>query len=100
VAILPDEALDMGEIEGLMAEVVKQIGKAPGRVRYTMNTFVISVGGYVKPLLKQAKAVAKQIGVVEVDVGETACTVPVATAYIEKMIAAGKWGKKKKTLRC
>jgi 3-methyladenine DNA glycosylase AlkD len=100
VAILPDEALDLGEIEGLMAEVVKGIGKAPNRVKYTMNVFVISVGGYVKPLLKQAKAVAKQLGVVTVDVGETACTVPVATAYIEKMIAAGKWGKKRKTLRC
>jgi 3-methyladenine DNA glycosylase AlkD len=100
VAILPDEALDLGEIEGLMAEVVKGIGKAPNRVRYTMNTFVISVGGYVKPLLKQAKAVAKQLGAVNVDVGETACNVPVATAYIEKMIAAGKWGKKRKTMRC
>jgi 3-methyladenine DNA glycosylase AlkD len=100
VAILPDEALDMGEIEGLMADAVMGIGKAPNRVRYTMNVFVISVGGYVKPLLKQAKAVAKQLGVVTVDVGETACTVPVATAYIEKMIAAGKWGKKRKTLRC
>jgi hypothetical protein len=54
----------------------------------------------VKPLLKQAKAIAKQIGTVNVDVGETACTVPVATAYIEKMIVAGKWGKKKKTIRC
>jgi 3-methyladenine DNA glycosylase AlkD len=100
VALVPDEALDMGEIEGLMAEVVKQIGKAPNRVKYTMNTFVISVGGYVKPLLKQAKAAAKQLGVVTVDVGETACTVPVAAGYIEKMIAAGKWGKKRKTLRC
>jgi hypothetical protein len=100
VAILPDEALDLREIEGLMAEVVKGIGKAPNRVKYTMNTFVISVGGYVKPLLKQAKAVAKQLGVVTVDVGETACTVPVATGYIEKMVAGGKWGVKRKTIRC
>jgi 3-methyladenine DNA glycosylase AlkD len=100
VAIVPDEELDLGEIEELMVEVVKQIGKAPNRVKYTMNSFVISVGGYVKPLLKQAKAIAKQLGTVNVDVGETACTVPLATAYIEKMIAAGKWGKKRKTIRC
>ena len=33
-----------------MTDVVKGIGKAPNRVKYTMNTFVISVGGYVKPL--------------------------------------------------
>ena len=100
VAIVPDEELDLREIEELMVEVVKQIGKAPNRVKYTMNSFVISVGGYVKPLLKQAKAIAKQLGTVNVDVGETACTVPLATAYIEKMIAAGKWGKKRKTIRC
>jgi hypothetical protein len=31
--------------------------------------------------------------------GDTACEVPLATAYIEKMEAAGKAGKKK-TIRC
>jgi hypothetical protein len=62
--------------------------------------FVISVGGYVKPLLKQAKAAARQIGTVSVDMGDTACKVPLATAYIEKMEAAGRIGKKRKTMRC
>jgi hypothetical protein len=32
--------------------------------------------------------------------GETACAVPLATAYIEKMEKAGKLGVKKKTIRC
>jgi 3-methyladenine DNA glycosylase AlkD len=100
VAVLADEALDLAEIEGLMAEVARQIGKAPNRVRYTMNTFVISVGGYVKPLTKKAKAVAREIGEVSVEMVETACKVPLATEYIEKMEAAGKLGKKRKTLRC
>jgi hypothetical protein len=61
---------------------------------------VISVGSYVKPLSKQAKAAARQIGEVSVDVGETACNVPLATAYIEKIEAAGRAGKKRKTIRC
>jgi 3-methyladenine DNA glycosylase AlkD len=100
VAIQPDDRLDFAEIESLFATVVKQIGKAPNRVRYTMNTFVISVGGYVKPLLKQAKAIARQIGAVKVEVGETACKVPLATEYIEKIEAAGRVGKKRKTMRC
>lgn len=100
VATRPDEALDLAEIEGLLGTVVKGIGNASNRVRYTMNGFVIAVGSYVKPLLKQAKAAARQIGQVSVDVGETACKVPLATAYIDKIEAAGRIGKKRKTLRC
>ena len=100
VAMKPDAELDLVEIQGLLDIAVKQIAKAPNRVRYTMNTFVICVGGYVKPLLKQAKAVARQLGAVSVNVGETACKVPVALAYIEKIEAAGRLGKKRKTLRC
>ena len=65
-----------------------------------MNSFVVSVGCYVKPLLKQAKTTAKQIGTVTVDMGETACKVPLATAYIEKAEKMGRVGKKRKTMRC
>lgn len=100
VATKPDEALDFAEIEGLLGTVVKGISGAANRVRYTMNGFVISVGTYVKPLLKQAKAAAKQIGAVSVDVGDTACNVPLATAYIEKAEASGRVGQKRKTIRC
>jgi len=100
VATKPDEALDFAEIENLLGIVVKEIKSAQNRERYTMNGFVIAVGAYVKPLLKQAKGAARQIGAVSVDVGETACSVPVATAYIEKIEAAGRVGKKRKTIRC
>lgn len=100
VSLKPDSELDMAEIEGLLDTVVKSIKSAPNRVRYTMNTFVICVGGYVKPLSKRARTVAKEIGVVHVEMGETSCEVPQATAYIEKMEKAGKLGVKKKTIRC
>jgi len=95
-----DEGLDLAEIERLLGVVVKEVGSAQSRVRYTMNGFVIAVGSYVKPLLKKAKAAAKQIGDVSVDVGETACEVPVAAEYIEKMEVMGQVGKKRKTIRC
>ena len=65
-----------------------------------MNGFVISVGAYVKPLLKQAKRVAKTIGTVSVDMGDTACKVPLATEYIEKIEKMGRIGKKRKTIKC
>jgi 3-methyladenine DNA glycosylase AlkD len=100
VGTKPDDALDLAEIEGLLGTIVKGIKGAQNRVRYTMNGFIIAVGSYVKPLSKQAKATARQIGVVSVDVGETACNVPLATAYIEKMEAAGRAGQKRKTIRC
>ena len=95
-----DAALDLAEIEKLLDRIAKEIHFAQNRVRYTMNGFVISVGSYVKPLFKKAKAVAAQIGDVSVDMGETSCQVPLATAYIAKIEKAGRLGKKRKTLRC
>jgi hypothetical protein len=100
VSLLPDEALDLEGIQILLDTAVKQAHAAPNRVRYTMNSFVISVGSYVRPLLKQAKAAARQIGTVKVDMGETACKVPLATEYIEKIEAMGRVGQKRKTIRC
>lgn len=100
VATKADAELDLREIEQLLGTVVKEIGKAQNRVRYTMNHFVISVGGYVKPLSKKAKAAAQKIGDVSVDMGGTACQVPSASAYIAKMEARGKLGQKRKTMRC
>ncbi|MGC1486133.1 MAG: DNA alkylation repair protein [Candidatus Acidiferrum sp.] len=100
LATKPDDTLNLAEIEDLLSVVVKGIQGAQNRVRHTMNGFVISVGTYVKPLLKQAKATARQIGAVSVDMGDTACNVPLATAYIEKIEAAGRVGQKRKTIRC
>ena len=100
VATQPDLALDQAEIQRLLDRVVKEIGKVPNRTRYCMNNFVIAVGGYVAPMLKQAKAAARAIGTVTVDMGETACTVPDATAYIAKIELMGRVGKKRKTMRC
>jgi 3-methyladenine DNA glycosylase AlkD len=100
VTTTPDEKLDRAEIEGLLGDVVERIHGAQNRERHTMNNFVIAVGSYVAPLSKQAKAAVRKIGIVSVDMGDTACQVPLATAYIEKVEAAGKAGKKRKTIRC
>jgi 3-methyladenine DNA glycosylase AlkD len=100
LATREDGALDLVEIEKLLGTVMKQIHRAKNRARYAMNGFVIAVGSYVKPLLAEAKAAARKIDVVNVDVGDTACKVPVASDYIAKMEAAGRIGKKKKTIRC
>lgn len=100
VATKPDAELDLKEIENLLSTVVKGIGRAENRARYTMNGFVIAVGTYVKPLFEQALAAAQAIGTVTVDMGDTACEVRLASAEIKKAEAAGKAGKKRKTIRC
>lgn len=100
VATQSDSALDLAEVEGLLNRVVKEIASAPNRARYCMNNFVIAVGTYVAPLLDKAKAAARRLGIVHVDVGDTACKVSRALAAIEKAEAKGGIGKKRKTIRC
>ncbi len=100
LAMSPDEELDHAEIESLLKQVESTIQQAPNRVRYTMNNFVISVGSYVPKLLKKAQETAKAIGKVDVNVGNTACKVPLATEYIAKIVSMGCVGKKRKTMKC
>jgi 3-methyladenine DNA glycosylase AlkD len=100
VGIKPDEELDLDELVVLLDRVQKGIHKAPNRVRYTMNGFMIAVGSFVPTLSPKAKAVAKAIGVVEVDMGGTSCQVPDAVTYIEKVEKSGRAGRKRKSARC
>jgi DNA alkylation repair enzyme len=100
IAMKPDNELDIALIKKLLQRIVKEIHSAPNRVRYTMNGFVIGVGGYIKELTKEAMETSKKIGDVYVDMRGTACKVPSAPDYIKKMEAKGYIGKKKKTVKC
>jgi hypothetical protein len=100
VTTIPDDQLDLSEVEGLLNRIVRDIHGAKNHAKSRMNGFVISVGSYVMPLHAKAIAAAKKIGVVDVDVGDTACEVPSAAAYIAKVEAAGKLGQKRKSIRC
>lgn len=100
VAIKDDAELDLTELKKLLQRVQKTIHTAPNNVRYVMNTFVISVGVYVKPLTELALQTATKIGPVTVDMGNTACKVPLATEYIQKVQKRGTIGKKRKTAKC
>jgi 3-methyladenine DNA glycosylase AlkD len=100
VATTADDELDLAEIKALLKRVEQEIDAAPNRVRYTMNGFVIAVGSYVKPLIKQAKATAKKLGKVSVDMHGTSCKVPLALDTITKIEGMGRAGKKRKTIRC
>ena len=99
-AVNEDAVLDVKKYAQLLDVVGKEVHKAQNRVRYTMNGFVIAIGTYIPELTKKAQEVADKIGKVSVDVGGTACKVPLATDYIQKVIDKGRVGKKRKTARC
>jgi hypothetical protein len=65
-----------------------------------MNGFVIAVGCYVQALTELARKTAQRIGEVSVDMGDTACKVPFAPEYIQKVQDRGTIGKKRKTSKC
>lgn len=100
VSLKPDSELDLPVLKKLLARVEKNVHKEQNRVRYTMNNFVIAVGSYVTALNAEAKKVAAKIGEVSVDMGGTACKVPLATEYIAKVESMGRVGKKRKMARC
>jgi len=58
------------------------------------------VGGGVPDRTEIALKVADEIGKVSVDVGGTACKVPFAPQYIDKIKQKGQIGKKRKSARC
>ncbi|MEH7075823.1 DNA alkylation repair protein [Neobacillus drentensis] len=100
LSITPDEQLDIEEIRGLLHQIETTIHAERNRVKYVMNGFVISTGAYVKELHNEAVEVADTIGKVHVNVGQTACKVPIATDYIKKIELRNKIGVKRKTCIC
>jgi 3-methyladenine DNA glycosylase AlkD len=100
LALKPDDELDLDEIADLLERIETGVHSAPNRAKYTMVMFVISVGTYVTPLADKALATAEAIGHVDVDMGDTDCKMPDATAYIGKVVSMGRQGKKRKTVMC
>ena len=78
VAITPDADLDLPRLRQLVERVGKTILGQSGDVRYAMNGFLIAAGTHVAPLTDLALREADAIGPQKVDMGETACKVPLA----------------------
>ena len=98
--VVPDEKLPVKQLGLLLTRVVKTLKASPDRVRYGMNSFVICCGTYVAPLGDKAIDVARKIGAVEVDMGQTDCQVPDAESYILKSRKGLPVAPKRKTTRC
>jgi len=95
-----NEELDVETYSKLLDRIENNIHSAQGRVKYTMNGFVIAVGTYIAELTEKSKEIAAKIGKVSVNMGGTACKVPLAKDYIVKVETKGIVGKKRKTARC
>lgn len=54
------------------------------RVKYSMNAALIGIGSYV--MEKEAVAIAKRLGEIDVDHGDTSCQTPSAAGYIRKSV--------------
>lgn len=91
-----DEDLNIKEYSRLLDIAEKEIHNGQNRVRFAMNGFVISIGSYIKELTDKSLAVADKIGIVKVTLGTTACKVPLAKDYIQKIIDKDRVGKKTK----
>ncbi|MBN8691338.1 MAG: DNA alkylation repair protein [Armatimonadetes bacterium] len=100
VGVKPDSELDIEHLRKLLIRVQETLHDQPDRVRYKMNNFVICVGCGVAELCPEAIKVGQALGKVKVNMGNTACKVPSAPEYIEKVVNMNRLGKKRKTARC
>ncbi len=90
----PDE-VPIDVVEDGLEKIESQIHDVPNRARHAMNNALIAVGVFREDYRDRAFQVAKTIGKVDVDHGETGCKTPDATAYIKKSVA-----RNRKRLRC
>ncbi len=87
------EDISVALLDACLDRIEKQIHNQPNRVRYAMNNALIAIGTYNATYHDRAIAVAKRIGPVEVDHGETNCKTPDAVTYIPKSYA---WKERKR----
>jgi 3-methyladenine DNA glycosylase AlkD len=85
-----DSSLPDSYFESYLDIIQRDIHTRKNRVRYAMNGALIAIGMRNDLLEARAMEVAKAIGMVEVDHGETNCKTPFAPEYIQKARARKK----------
>ena len=72
------------EFDVYLARIERDIHTAKNRTKEAMNATLIAIGIRSEGMATKATAVAKRIGKVEIEHGETSCKTPDAVAYIAK----------------
>ena len=78
------DAFDDVTLRSFLDTIESDIHERKNRVRYAMNGALIAIGLRSPDFEKRALAVARSIGKVNVDHGETGCKTPDAASYIAK----------------
>ena len=100
LGVRADSAFDRDKLCGMLEQVERSIHTQPDRTRYAMNDFVIALGVSHLPLHAEAVRAAERIGSVQVDMGRTSCSIPLATDYIQRAADKGRLGFKRRSVRC
>lgn len=82
---LNNAALPDSFFEPYLERIEREIHTAKNRVRYAMNMVVIALGVRSDALREKAEGVARRVGKVHVDHGETNCKTPDALGYMAKI---------------
>lgn len=83
---LNDQTLPDDYFESYLKIIETEIHNRKNRVRHEMNGALIAIGMRNPKMEKRAVEVAKKIGKVVVDHGETSCKTPDAASYIKKAL--------------
>lgn len=76
--------IDDAELERHLAAIAARIHERPNRTRHAMNGALIAIGLRSADWRRRALAVAKAIGEVVIDHGETNCTTPCAVEALRR----------------
>jgi len=96
----PDREFGESKIASMLDQVEKTIHDSPDRTKSAMNNFIYTVGISYVPLHEKAVETAKAVGPVEVQRGTTKVRISLAYDSIQKSIARGHLGFKRKHVRC
>ncbi len=95
-----DYEFDNSKIIGMLEMVRATIHESPKRTKIAMNNFITTVGVSFIPLHEMALEIAKEVGLVEIKKDAKKSTFLNAAEIIEKDVAKGRIGFKRKHVRC
>jgi 3-methyladenine DNA glycosylase AlkD len=96
----PDDEFHTGKISNMLDQVEDTIHDSPDRTKSSMNNFIYTVGVSYLPLHDKAVRTAKEVGPVEIKRDNKKSSILNASENIQKHLARGQVGFKRKNVRC
>ncbi|MFD1956974.1 DNA alkylation repair protein [Paenibacillus thailandensis] len=96
----PDSEFSESKMAGMLDQVRNTIHECPDRTKSAMSNFIYTVGISYLPLHDKAVETAKAVGPVEIGRNNKKSSVSVPSENIQKAVARGQLGFKRKYVRC